>query len=101
MTLLNVISGIVTSGVLMHVGYVMLIMFLLFDKRKQYLMLDVALEKNLCMSDQLQGMRIELKQLHTQLVQLIRENHELNHEIQLLTMQVNALRDEVQNSKKR
>lgn len=34
MTLLNVISGIVTSGVLLHVGYVMLIMFLLFDKRK-------------------------------------------------------------------
>lgn len=51
------------------------------------------------MGDQLNAMRLELKQLHVELVALVKENHHLNHEIQLLTLQMNALRDEIKKKK--
>lgn len=59
------------------------------------MILDKALEKNLAMGDSLDNMRTEMKSLHNELVQLVKENHSLNYEIQLLTHQINALRDEM------
>ena len=47
------------------------------------------------MGDSLDNMRTEMKSLHNELVQLVKENHSLNYEIQLLTHQINALRDEM------
>lgn len=95
----TIIFGISSSGIFLHASYILLICFLFIDKRKSSLILDKALEKNLAMGDALDNMRIEIKTLHSELVQLVKENHSLNYEIQLLTHQVNSLRAEMQKSK--
>lgn len=97
--IITAISDVVASGILLHLSYLLIIFMLFIEKRKAHLMLDLAIEKNLRMGNQLDGMRVELKALHLELVQLIKENHSLNVEIQLLTTQVNKLREEVQKTK--
>ena len=96
---ITIIEGLYSQGVFLHLSYILLILFLMFDKYKCNMALDAQMRKNLVMGDQLNAMRLELKQLHVELVALVKENHHLNHEIQLLTLQMNALRDEIKKKK--
>lgn len=89
----QLISDMATSGIFLHASYVFLIFFLLFDKRKQYLILEQSLEKNIKLGDKLDDMRYEIISLHNELLQFTQVNCKLQSEIKLLTEQVDELRE--------
>ena len=93
--LLNSIIGISSSGIFLHIGYIILMVILLIEKRKSQLIIDLILEKNLTLIKQLTAMREELKILNLELMQLTRDNYCMQCEVQMLTMQINKLRDDI------
>lgn len=80
---------------LIHLSYVLIIFFLFLEKRKSGLIIDTIMNKNLKQGYQLDKMREELQNLHIELLQLVKENHSLNIEIQLLSSQINRLREDI------
>lgn len=85
----------ISSSFLIHLSYVLIIFFLFLEKRKSGLIIDTIMNKNLKQGYQLDKMREELQNLHIELLQLVKENHSLNIEIQLLSSQINRLREDI------
>lgn len=89
------VQNAISSSFLIHLSYVLIIFFLFLEKRKSGLIIDTIMNKNLKQGYQLDKMREELQNLHIELLQLVKENHSLNIEIQLLSSQINRLREDI------
>lgn len=92
---ITAIQNAISSSFLIHISYVLIIFFLFLEKRKSGLVIDIIMNKNLKQGHQLDKMRNELQNLHKELLQLVKENHSLNIEIQLLSSQINKLRKDI------
>lgn len=92
---ITAIQNAISSSFLIHLSYVLIIFFLFLEKRKSGLVIDIIMNKNLKQGQQLDKMRNELQNLHKELLQLVKENHSLNIEIQLLSSQINKLREDI------
>lgn len=92
---ITAIQNAISSSFLIHISYVLIIFFLFLEKRKSGLVIDIIMNKNLKQGHQLDKMRNELQNLHKELLQLVKENHSLNIEIQLLSSQINKLREDI------
>lgn len=91
---ITAIQNAISSSFLIHISYVLIIFFLFLEKRKSGLVIDIIMNKNLKQGHQLDKMRNELQNLHKELLQLVKENHSLNIEIQL-SSQINKLREDI------
>jgi hypothetical protein len=89
------VGNISNGTIILHASYVFLIYLLFLEKRKSLFIIDKCITKNLYQGEQLDTLRIELRQLHGELLKLSKENQLLNLEITHLTREVKVLSEKI------
>lgn len=92
---ISLISNISNGAIILHVSYVFLIYLLFLENRKSLFIIDKCITKNLHQGEQLDALRLELRQLHNELLKLSKENQLLNAEIAHLTREIKTLSERI------